>query len=73
MLKDIFLVLSVLGIDIISIMAFTIPSDPYVIIPAISMVSFDKPLWFCIIFGGSFLYLMLLWSIYDKLEQRKIA
>ena len=73
MLKTIFQILAIIGMIIICIMAFTIPTNPYEIIPAVSMMSFDKPLWFCIIFGGCFLYLMILWSIYDSLEQRKCA
>ena len=73
MLKTIFQILAIVGMIIICIMAFTIRTEPYEIIPAVSMMSFDKPLWFCIIFGGGFLYLMILWSIYDNLEQRKIA
>lgn len=73
MLKTIFQILAIVGMVIICIIAFTILTNPYEIIPAISMMSFDKPLWFCIIFGGCFLYLMILWSIYDSLEQRKCA
>lgn len=34
MTKTIFKVLSIMGMFIISILAFTIPKDPYVIIPA---------------------------------------
>ena len=73
MIKTKFQILAIVGMIIICIIAFTIPTNPYEIIPAVSMMSFDKPLWFCIIFGGGFLYLMILWSIYDSLEQRKIA
>lgn len=73
MLKTMFQILAIVGMIIICIMAFTIPKNPYEIIPAVSMMSFDKPLWFCIIFSGGFLYLTILWSIYDSLEQRKIA
>ena len=73
MLKTIFQILAIVGMIIICIIAFTIPTNPYEIIPAISMMSFDEPLWFCIIFVGCFVYLMILWSIYDSLEQRKCA
>lgn len=72
MLKRLFIILAMVGMFIISIMAFTIPNDPYEIIPAMSVASFDKPLWFCIIIGYGFFYLMILWSIYDKLEQRRL-
>ena len=57
---------------IISILAFTIPKDPYVIIPAMSVASFDKPLWFAIIVSCGFLYLSVLWYIYEEVS-KKIA
>jgi hypothetical protein len=34
-------------------------------------MSFDKPLWFCIMIGGSFLYLLILYSIFDCFNQTK--
>lgn len=73
MLKKIFQILAIIGIIIISILAFILPNNPYEIIPAISITSFDKPLWLCIIIGGGSLYLMILYYIYDKLESKKIA
>ena len=69
MLKIIFQVLAIVGVIIISILAFTLPSDPYEIIPA---MSFDKPMWACYMFGGSFLYLLVLLGIYD-IVNKKIA
>lgn len=66
MLKTIFQILAIVGMIIICIIAFTIPNDPYEIIPAMTIMSFDKPLWFAIIFGGSFMYLLILLGIYDK-------
>ena len=65
MTKIIFQLLGIIGFIIICILAFTIPSDPYKIIPALTIMSFDKPLWFCIIFGGGILYLLILYGIYD--------
>ena len=53
-------------ICIICICSFVIPSNPYEIIPAMTVMSFDKPLWFCIMFGGGFTYLLVLLGIYDK-------
>lgn len=72
MLKIIFQVLAIVGVIIISILAFTLPSDPYEIIPAMSVMSFDKPLWACYMLGGSFLYLLVLLGIYD-IVNKKIA
>lgn len=66
-MKNIFCLIGVLGFIAICISAFTIPNDPYEIIPALSVASFDKPLWVCIIFGGGFLWLLLLLGIYDKM------
>jgi len=62
-----FQVIGVIGFIAICICAFTIPSNPNKIIPAMTVFSFDKPLWFCIIFGGGFLWLLTLLGIYDKL------
>lgn len=70
MLKIVFYALGVIGVVIISILAFVLPSDPYMIIPAMSVMSFDKPLWFAIIFSGSFIYLFVLYGIYDYLNER---
>lgn len=66
-----FKVIGVLGFIIICIMAFIIPNNPYEIIPSISSVGFDKPLWFAIIVGGGFLYLMTLLSLYERIENEK--
>ena len=63
--------LAITGMLIIVFIAFTIPKNPYEIIPALTVISFDKPLWFCIIFGGGFAYLITLYGIYEKLDQKK--
>lgn len=65
-----FKIVGLLGFIIICILAFVIPVNPYEIVPAISSVGFDKPLWFAIIVGGGFLYLMTLLSLYDKMETK---
>ena len=70
MLKLVFYVLGVIGVVIISILAFVLPSDPYMIIPAMSVMSFDKPLWFAIIVSCSFVYICVLYGIYDYLSER---
>lgn len=66
MKKIIFQVLGVLGFIAIIISAFTIPSNPYEIVPSLTAIGFDKPLWLCIVVGGGFLYLVLFLAIYDK-------
>lgn len=68
MLKRVFHVLAIIGLIIISVLAFVIPSNPNQIIPALTVMSFDKPLWLCIIIGGGVIYLISLYSIYDKLN-----
>ena len=73
MLKTIFQVLATIGVTIIFILAFTLPKNPYEIIPAISVMSFDKPLWLCIFIVGSSVYLLILYTIYDNLSKRKTA
>ena len=32
-------------------------------------MTFDRPLWLNIIIGGSFMYLVILYSIYEKLNK----
>lgn len=66
-LKSIFITIGVIGFMLIVYCAFNIPDNPYEIIPAMTMVSFDKPLWLCYIVGGGFIYLGILLYIYDKL------
>lgn len=70
MLKKIFVILAIVGMILIGVLAFAIPSNPNEIIPAMTITGFDKRLWFCIIFGFGFIYLMILWSIYDKLKEK---
>lgn len=73
MLKLSFQVIGLVGVLIISYLAFTIPINPHEIIPAMSVMGFDKPLWLCIIVGCGVPYLIALWYVYDTLKQRKIA
>ena len=72
MLKTKFQIIAIVGVIIISILSFTIPQNPYEIIPAITPMSFDKPLWFTLIVSCGILYLSLLWYIYDEVS-KKIA
>ena len=72
MLKKVFIILAILGIIIISILSFVLPKDPFMIVPALSIVSFDKPLWLCYIIGISFVYLLILYSIYDFIKQKNV-
>jgi len=48
-MKKVFIILGIIGVIVISICAFTVPKDPYMILPAMTVYSFDKPLWFAII------------------------
>ena len=68
MLKRVFQILGIIGFIVICILAFVIPSNPNQIIPALTVMSFDKPLWLCIIIGGGFIYLITLYSLYNKLN-----
>ena len=71
MIKNIFQIFAIVGMIAISILAFTIPTDPYEIIPAISVMGFDKPLWLAIIISCGVIYLLTLWYIYDEVSKRK--
>ncbi len=66
-----FIALAIIGIIDLSLFSFIVPKDPFKVIPAITVMSFDKPLWFCIMIGGSFLYLLILYSIFDCFNQTK--
>lgn len=70
MLKRIFQILGVVGFITIYVLAFIVPTNPNEITPALSVISFDKPLWLCIIIGGGFIYLIILYSIYDIINNR---
>ncbi len=76
MLKKIFVTIGLIGVITISVMAFTVPIDPYAILPAMTIFSFDKPVWLCWLVGGNILYLIVLYFIYDKIklkiEQRQL-
>lgn len=68
MLEDIFKILGFGGFIAICIMAFTIPSNPYEIIPSYTIMGFDKPLWLCIIMVGWFFYSVFLSEFYDYIN-----
>lgn len=70
-MKIIFAILSIVGVAIISVLSFVIPSNPYEIIPSMTMTLGDMSLWLIYIIGFSFIYLLILWSIYDKIKQKK--
>ncbi len=70
MLKSIFQILGIVGFIIICILAFVVPSNPYEIIPALTVMSFDKPLWLCIIVGDGFLYLIVLYALYNRIIEK---
>ena len=70
-MKRLFIGFAIVGFIAICILSFVIPKNPFEIIPAMTMVSFDKPVWLCGIIGGGFVYLMILYSIYDKLSNKE--
>lgn len=67
MKKVAFIILGIIGVICISILGFVIPEDPFEIIPAMTIMSFDKPIWACYMFGGGFIYIILLFACYDAL------
>ena len=68
-IKKLFIVLAFVGVIVISILGFIIPDNPYEIVPAMTMMSFDKPIWLCYVVGCSFIYLIALYYIYDKVKR----
>lgn len=65
-MKVLFVALGIIGVAIISVLSFVIPSNPYEIIPSLTMMHGDMPLWLMLIISFSFIYLLILWAIYDK-------
>lgn len=68
MKKLFFTLLSIIGIIIIGIMVFTIPKNPFQIIPSLSTITSDNPIWLDIIIVGWSGYLITLYGIYSHLE-----
>ncbi len=71
MTKRTFQLLALIGVVIISILSFTVPNDPNEILPALTFFTFDKPVWLCYVIGGNFLYLIVLYAIYDKIKRNR--
>lgn len=65
-MKVLFIILGIVGVAIISVLSFVIPSDPFEIIPSVTMMLGDMPLWLMSIIGFSFIYLLILYAVYDK-------
>lgn len=70
MLKKIFTMLSIFVVTIICVLSFILPSNPHKIIPSITAMGFDKPMWLCYFVTGSFLYLLILWSSYKVIKKK---
>ena len=70
MKKNIFIILGIIGVIIISILSFVLPNKPFEIIPSYTFISCDKPLYLSLIISCSFMYLSFLYFIYDKINNR---
>lgn len=68
MKKILFSIIAILGIIVIIILSFIIPNNPYQIIPAYTLITLDKPLWLDIVISCSFIYIIILYSIYKKIK-----
>ena len=60
-----FYLIGIIGVVLISILSFIIPKNPYETIPAITIFSFDKPLWLCLLISGNFIFLSILYGLYE--------
>ena len=67
--KYIFSMFATIGILIIGVFAFVLPDNPNEIIKVLTPMTLNRPLWLNIIIGGSFMYLVVLYSIYEKLNK----
>lgn len=66
-MKILFSILAIVGVAIICVLSFVLPTNPYEIIPFISMMVGDMPLWLALIISLSFIYLLISFAIYDNL------
>lgn len=66
-MKILFSILAIVGVAIICVLSFVLPTNPYEIIPSISMMVGDMPLWLALIISLSFIYLLISFAIYDNL------
>ena len=64
-MKKVFEILSLVGLSVILILSFIIPSNPFEVWKGITM---DYPLFMVYCVGGGALYLMVLWVIYSLLD-----
>lgn len=67
MSKKIFNLLTITGLIIIIILSFIVPDNPQKIIPSYTFITIDRPLWLNLIICCSFTYIIILYSIYNKL------
>lgn len=65
--KILFIALAIVGGAIIITLSFILPSNPYEIMPSVTMMLGDIPLWLMYSIEFAFLYLLILFAIYDKL------
>ena len=64
-MKKVFEILSLVGLAIIFVLSFIIPSNPFEVWKGITN---DYPLFMVYLVGGGALYLMVLWVIYSLLD-----
>lgn len=70
MTKKIFIFISLIGIFLITILSYMLPNNPNKSINSFIYFIFDKPLWLVITISCSFIYLSILYYIYNKLKSK---
>ena len=70
-MKIFFYTIGILGAVLILVLAFTVPDNPFEIVPSYTAFGFDKPIWLAIFIVGTFLYWFVLFVIYDKISKKK--
>ena len=65
--KNLFNILTILGLILILFLSFIIPNNPYEIVKSYTTMTIDRPLWFNILIISSFIYLIIICSIYEKI------
>jgi len=63
-MKKLFIFTGLNGFLLICILAFKIPKDPYMTIHALTVYTFDRPMWFNFIVGWTGIYWYWLYYLY---------
>ena len=70
MKKNIFLIITTLGLLTIIILSIIIPNNPNQIIPSLTHFFISKPLWINVLISCTFIYINIIYKIYNTIFNR---